>query len=194
MGRIHDMKEKGKEAAKEAAKKKAKQMVLKAVMRLLSAAMPYILPILIAGVATVIALGIIDWVVETFTAENNPKLLYETLKIEDVAELITIKGNETDGYYLDFVDGVDEKLEKIIKKYNKSPKYHNLPKDVGFLKKMLKAEVVTQFPDLKGTIPDDAEDGFQGAIKVRRVTPNKKPRRNEKYRTRRNIISGTRRS
>lgn len=131
--------------------------------------------------------GLIDLGVELFTAENNPQLIYETLEIEDVAELITIKGDEKKGYYLDFVDGIDEKLEKIIEKNNKSAEYHNLPNDVEFLKKILKAEVYTQFPDLGGTIPDDSKDGFQGAISIKRVTPNKSPRGNERYRSRGNF-------
>ena len=131
--------------------------------------------------------GLIDLGVELFTAENNPQLIYETLEIEDVAELITIKGDEKKGYYLDFVDGIDEKLEKIIEKNNKSAEYHNLPNDVEFLKKILKAEVYTQFPDLGGTIPDNSKDGFQGAISIKRVTPNKSPRGNERYRSRGNF-------
>ena len=52
---------------------------------------------------------------------------------------------------------------------------------------MIKAEVVTQFPDLAGKISSDSEDGFQGAVTIRRVTPNKELRRNEKYWKRRNI-------
>ena len=42
----------------------------------------------------------------------------------------------------------------------------NLPDDIDFLKNMLKAEVYTQFPDLGGNIPNDSEDGFQGAITI----------------------------
>lgn len=142
------------------------------------------IPIIIVGV---IAASILDMVVEIFTGENNPKLVYESLEIEDIAELVTIKGDDDNGYYLDFIDNIDDKLEDIIKQYNNSGEYHDLPDDVEFLKKMIKAEVFTQFPDLGGKIPDDSEDGFQGAIDIRRVTPNKKPRRTEEYRTRRDI-------
>lgn len=177
MGIINNFKENAKEKEKKKIKKNIKKVVSKVIMTIINALVPY----LIIGIGAIVALSIIDWAVEIFTAKNNPKLMYETLEIEDVAELITIKGDETSGYYLDFTDGIDEKLEKIISKYNKSAEYHNLPRDVGFLKKMLKAEAFTQFPDLKGTIPSDSEDGFQGAITIRRVTPNKSPRRNEKY-------------
>ena len=171
LGIINNFKEKTKEKAKNKVKRK---LIVNAVVHAIG-------PFLLIGTVALVAVSVLDWVVEIFTAKNNPKLMYETLEIEDVAELITIKGDETSGYYLDFTDGIDEKLEKIISKYNKSAEYHNLPRDVNFLKNMLKAEAFTQFPDLKGTIPSDSEDGFQGAITIRRVTPNKSPRRNEKY-------------
>jgi len=38
----------------------------------------------------------------------------EILEIDDVYDLIQIKGNDTDGYYLDFVDGIDGKLDDTI--------------------------------------------------------------------------------
>lgn len=172
MGIINNLKEKSKDKAKKEAKKAIKKVISKAFMAVIHT----LGPALGIGAAVIIGISLVDWVVEIFTAKNNPELLYETLEIEDVADLITIKGDDTKGYYLDFVDGVDDKLEKIVKKYNKSSEYHNLPKNVDFLKRMLKAEVVTQFPNLKGDIPNDAEDGFQGAISIRRVTPNKSPR------------------
>ena len=114
-------------------------------------------------------------IVETFSNQGFIK------GIKDVSELIEIKGNEKDGYYLDFIDGIDDKLNDIVKKYNKSSEYHNLPKDINFLKKIIKAEVVTQFPNLAGKVSSDSKDGFQGAVEIRRVTPNKELRRNEKY-------------
>lgn len=172
MGIINNL----KDETQKKAEKKAKKTVKKLGMKALSAAIPILVPLLLVMLGSVFVIGIIDFIVEIFTAENNPKLVYESLEIEDVAELITIKGDETNGYYLDFVEGIDEKLEEIIEKYNKSPEYHNLPNDVDFLKKMLKAEVYTQFPDLGGTIPSDSKDGFQGAITIRRATPNKSPR------------------
>ena len=109
---------------------------------------------------------------EMITAENTPKKIYEDLEIEDVAELIQIKGNKDTGYYLDFVDDIDTKLEALVETLNTDGKYHNVPTDIDFLKKLLQAEVVTKFPNLGGDIPE-GESGFQGAIDVKRVTPNK---------------------
>ncbi len=103
---------------------------------------------------------------ETLTAESTPTKIYEGLEIEDVSELIQIKGNKDTGYYLDFVDDIDAKLTNLVKDLN------NVPTDIEFLKKLIQAEVVTKFPNLGGDIPE-GEGGFQGAIDIKRVTPNK---------------------
>ena len=74
---------------------------------------------------------------------------------------------------MDFADDIDNKIQAMIKEINKSAEYHNLPNDVDFIKKMIKAEAYTQFPDLRGNIPEGENDAFQGAVKIRRVIPNK---------------------
>lgn len=136
-------------------------------------------PFLLIGILIVILLlfilGVFDLGIELASGENNPKLIYETLGIEDVSELIEIKEDGNGGYYLDFIDGIDDKLREIVNKANKNGDYHKLPTDINFLKRILKAEVYTQFPDLGGTVPSDSVDGFQGAVQIRRVTPNKDP-------------------
>ncbi len=120
-------------------------------------------------------LGIFDLGIELFTAQNNPQLVYDTFEIEDLAELVEIKEDGNGGYYLDFIDDFDEKLSDIIDEMRKSGEYHELTNNEELLKKMIKAEVYTQFPDLGGTVPSDSTDGFQGAVQIRRVTPNKDP-------------------
>ena len=120
----------------------------------------------------VTAVSIVDFIVEIFTAKNTPEKIYEELSIEDVADLIEIKGNKEDGYYLDFIEGIDEELEQLIETLNASGEYHNVPQDKEFLKKIIKAEAVIKFPNLGGKIPEGST-GFQGAIDVKRVTPNK---------------------
>lgn len=129
-----------------------------------------IIPMLLIAVT---AASIVDFVVELFTAKNTPEKIYEELEVEDVAELIQIKGNKEDGYYLDFIDDIDTKLDGLIETLNNDSEYHNVPEDKKFLKKLLKAEAVTKFPNLGGKIPEGS-DGFQGAIDIKRVTPNKK--------------------
>lgn len=154
-------------------KGKVKKGFMKAVMAALK---PILLILFKALIPLVIAAVVLDWVVELFTANNTPQKIYSDLEIEDVAELIEIKGDETNGYYLDFVDDIDEKLQDVVDEINGQAGYHNLPTNsIEFVKKIIKAEVFTQFPDLRGNVPEDSEDGFQGAVKIRRVTPNKEP-------------------
>lgn len=135
-------------------------------------ALPLIIKFITILSILVLTSTIFSWVLEVIFGGNTPSAIYERLEIEDVAELIQIKGNETTGYYLDFVDDIDEKLEDIIETINTSGSYHDVPNDVDFLKKLIQAEVVTKFPNLGGEIPE-GESGFQGVIDVKRVTPNK---------------------
>ena len=115
---------------------------------------------------------IFSWINEVIFGRNTATGVYDQLEIEDVTELIQIKGNSDTGYYLDFVDDIDTKLEDLIQTLNTSSSYHDVPDDTDFLKKLIQAEVVTKFPDLGGEIPE-GESGFQGVIDVKRVTPNK---------------------
>lgn len=78
------------------------------------------------------------------------------------------------GYHLEFVEDIDEKLEKLTDTLARREGNRSFSKDdKDLLKKIFKAEVVTQFPDLGGKIEKNNENEFQGAINVRRVTPNK---------------------
>ncbi len=134
---------------------------------------PIILGILLP---TLFVTVLLDWISEITQAQRHPEMINEMLEIENLNELVEIKESpDGSGYYLDFVDGIDEKLEQIIIKSNKdiSAGVHTLPKDTQFLKKIFQAELVTQYPDLGGNIPEDST-GFQGATTLRRVTPNKK--------------------
>lgn len=129
--------------------------------------------ITISPLAVAVIVGA-DFVHEMFSGKNNPEIIYEKLEVESMSNLVQIKEDKDGGYYLDFVEDIDDKLDKIIKKMNKSSGYHNVPKSKDTLKDMIKAEVFTQLPDLGGQVPEDSENGFQGAIHIRRVTPNKK--------------------
>ena len=134
--------------------------------------LPITIKIVSILIILLLATTLFSWVMEVILGSNSAKIIYEELEIEDVAELIQIKGNSETGYYLDFIDDIDTKLEDIIETINTSGLYHDVPNDVDFLKKLIQAEVVTKFPDLGGEIPE-GESGFQGVIDVKRVTPNK---------------------
>ena len=69
------------------------------------------------------------------------------------------------------MDDFDEKVEKLYDESVTSAGLHNLPSS-DFLKKIIKAEVITKLPDLGGEVPEDS-DGFQGSVDIKRVTPNK---------------------
>ena len=152
-------------------KEKAKKLTTKAVIIMLK---PVALGLILMILGYNFFAVILDYITEMLTAKNTPQRVYDYFEVEDVAELVQIKGNDTDGYYLDFVDNFDDKLQELVSEINSKAGYHNLPSNnTDFLKEMIKAELYTQFPDLGGNIPEGSADGFQGAVRIRRVTPNK---------------------
>lgn len=128
-----------------------------------------LLPLILA---TGILFVAVDYLVEIVTSKNIPQKITQILEVDDVSKLIEIKQNEQGEYYLGFIDGIDDKLDDVIDQINSQAGVHNLPGSRDFLKKLIKAEVVTKYPDLGGEIPEGS-DGFQGAVKIRRISPNK---------------------
>lgn len=128
-----------------------------------------LLPLILA---TGILFVAVDYLVEIVTSKNTPQKITQILEVDDVSKLIEIKQNEQGEYYLGFIDGIDDKLDDVIDQINSQAGVHNLPGSRDFLKKLIKAEVVTKYPDLGGEIPEGS-DGFQGAVKIRRISPNK---------------------
>lgn len=131
-----------------------------------------ILPLVLISSVILIVIVAIDWVTELFTAKANAKEIYNDFKVKDMSDIIQIKKNNEGEYYLDFIDEVDEVLENYINKVNMESGFHNLPKDIDFLKDILKAEVCMKYPNLGGNVPEEG-DGFQGVVNFRRVTPDK---------------------
>lgn len=147
---------------------KIKQKIKKKITAALIAIGIKMIPlILVIAIIT----SVVEWVVKIFQPQNTVDEIYKNLEIEDVADLIEIKGNSNDGYYLDFVDDVDKKLDDTIDYLNRTAGVKS-GIDKEFLKKMIKAEVCTQFPDLGANVDDG--NGFQGIIDILRITPNKK--------------------
>ena len=141
-------------------------MVLSSIASLIMPLLPVIL------LVTTIVGAIFDFATEILTAESTPEAITEGFEVEDLSEVVEIREDGKGGYYYDFIYDFDEKLEKINEKLNSTTGVHNLPKDSDFLKKIIQAELVTQYPDLGGEIPEGS-DGFQGAIKIKRATPDK---------------------
>ena len=138
--------------------------------QMLVAAMIFIVKIFLMLLMIFAVVAVIEWLVKIFQPKNTVDKIYKELKIEDVSELVQIKGNTTDGYYLDFVDDIDKKLQDTIDYLNSTAGVKSgIDKD--FLKKMIKTEVVTQMPDLGAEVSEDK--GFQGITSILRITPNK---------------------
>lgn len=148
----------------------AKRIVKKIATKVIAA--PLLVKILVLLVAALAVCTLFDWFTEIFAGEKTAKTIYSDLDVQSVVELVEIKGNAQNGYYLDFKDGIDEKLKGLLDKFSSETGYKKFPDSVDFLKKMLKAEIYTNFPNLGGNIPEDTT-GFQGAITIRRITPNK---------------------
>ena len=168
---------KGKDNLRDIARKRKDSIMNKIKSKIIMGAVLAtlkLIPIIILGVLVFgIFSTITDWLLKLIQVQGTPKAIYSSLEVEndDLSKLVEIKGNENDGYYLDFVDGADEKIKKAVEKANKSPDSKgDLTEEM--LKKFIKTEVVTQYPDLGGTVKDGTNQ-FQGTIKVRRITPNK---------------------
>ena len=125
---------------------------------MLVAAMIFIVKIFLMLLMIFAVVAVIEWLVKIFQPKNTVDKIYKELKIEDVSELVQIKGNTTDGYYLDFVDDIDKKLQDTIDYLNSTAGVKS-GIDKEFLKKMIKTEVVTQMPDLGAEVSEDK--GFQ---------------------------------
>lgn len=161
------------EKAKDAKKKVNKaRKIIKAIQTFI-AALPWLLKLFIISICMLIGIGLVDLVIAIFFPQKTSQEIYNIFDVEDVKELVAIKKSEDDsGYYLDFIDGFDEKVKEVIEGVNDRIGTFKIPRDEAFLKKIIKAEVITQFPNLGGNIPENS-DGFQGTVDIRRVTPNK---------------------
>jgi|GEM_PF-4572516 len=146
---------------------------IKKVMKIITM-MPIIYKFVILLVTIMTVLVIVHKVIEKLKSNNTAKLTYEQLGVDNLSELVEIKGNDQDGYYLEFSEDFDEKIDQFIEStHNRSVTYNF--KGTGrreLLVNMIKAEIVSQFPNLGGKITD-ASTQFQGIVKMRRISPNK---------------------
>lgn len=117
----------------------------------------------IAVIAVTMLLKILPWLLiaitilnvlfnrqkEIIQSENTMDSIYDILEMEDLNELIEKKGNDSTGYYWGLVDGADEKLDKVIDELGKRHNVVSINSN-DLLKRMIIAQVVTQYPDLGG--------------------------------------------
>ena len=160
---------------KDTAKKATKKAVKIGAFKITAFISPVLVPLIIIVFIFLIGSAIISNVSELFEAKNTPEKIYKMLDIdtdEDLSKLVEVKEDGNGGYYLGFVDGFDKKIDKVVKELNDMPGVHDVTNDREFIIKLIEAELVTQFPNLGGTVPEDS-DGFQGATTLIRLSPNK---------------------
>ena len=163
-----------------AVKKKAMNKVKSAIVTKLAIIYAFIFAKLMPIILLVSVIVVVfNWLIELFQGEDTTQIIYASLlnsgvisdtMSQDFTSLVEIKGDEKNGYYLAFKDDADEKFDNVIKELNSTPKTV-VPLTKDFLKQMVKAELVTQYPNLGGKT--EGTNQFQGAIKIRRITPDK---------------------
>ena len=89
-------------------------------------------------------------------AKGMAQTIYDELEVDSLLDFIEIKGDDKEGFYYDFVEGADEKLAELVKKLKREG---SKSITLDLLKKMIKAEVVNQFPLLKGSVSGGGSGG-----------------------------------
>ena len=144
MGLFNGLKKGDKEKTKKA---KKRMKIIQAVQKFI-AAIPIIVKMIIVIFAFVFVITLFVSLIESITSEETPDKVYEELEVEDLSELVEIKGDENNGYYLEFVDDFDEKLDNLIETLNVQEGLYTMGKnDKTLFKDIIKAELVTKFPD-----------------------------------------------
>ena len=147
----------GAHITKKGAIKMLKSILTIVISKLIIIAVLVFLPMLIL-------LSIFSYFLESNDADmmtaNGKYSVNSILGISDISELITINGTPQKGYKLAFVDDIDEKLEKVIES-DKVYKEREIT-DTDTLKQYIKAELVTQLPNLGDGIPKSKLPNLDG--------------------------------
>lgn len=124
-------------------------------LKLIKIAMKILIPIIIIIIATTAITREARQKATTALQTN----IYKQLEIEDLSELVEIKGNENSGYYLEFVEDIDDKLEKVLKEDKEKFKAADI-RDISTLKKFIKAQLVTEYPNLGSSVGSSVAGGI----------------------------------
>ena len=65
-----------------------------------------------------------SWISDLVESVKNPADIYEIMGIDNISDLICVAGNADDGYYLAYKQGIDEKLDEVVKRYNKGSRQY----------------------------------------------------------------------
>lgn len=102
----------------------------------------------------------INWILELIQADKTPEATLETLDIDNLEQLVEIKGNSEDGYYLGYVDGFEEKLSELTEKVINEHNLKGMTEDT--IEKMIRAQLVTQYPNLGGDFTSEDTKDIEG--------------------------------
>lgn len=148
------------------AKKRKKGIVGKlAAIKASIVAVPIVIKLI--AIISIVCIGFVffNYIKEWIEGKNTATEIYEQLaETQDFSELVEIKGDENEGYYWGFVDNIDEILQKIIEELEDNSNTVTI-KDIDLLKKMILAEVVTQYPDLGGKSFEVEKSIYSGSSK-----------------------------
>lgn len=159
--------------AEYATKKAIKEAIKKAVMALIQAISWKVVVVILAVVAGIILLAAIIKYIDIDNPKQVKKITIDVFGVQNISDIINIEGNDNSGYYMEFTEDMDEKLEKIFEE-EKSKFQAVGVEDISVLKKFMKAQMVTEFPYLGSDIDNEKDSNkFQGTIHIRRITPNR---------------------
>ena len=150
LGKVKDTLQQSADSAKKTVKVAGK--IATAIMNIVTFVISNIVTILIVlaiGIAVTVIVAVGKYLLDLFTSSDMPDLTYQAMGIEDLSDLVTIQGNEEQGYHLEFVEDFDQRLEQAIEKLNESNLTINI-EDKELLRKFVIAEISTQYPNLMG--------------------------------------------
>lgn len=81
----------------------------------------------------------------------------------DITSIVEIKGDDSTGYYLEFIDGADQILQRVIDKDRAIFDALDIT-STSTLKKFIKAEMTTRFPHLGARMTGKGGGGMSGSI------------------------------
>lgn len=140
-------------------KTKIKGMAAAAISFVVSHSLIILIPTIIA---VVLVTTVLDYVRELVNGSNSAQKVYEAFESENLNQLVEKKGNDQDGYYWGFVDDIDARLDKVVEKLDKDSATISIH-DKELLKKMIKAELITQYPDLGGKSFSNSNSSYSGS-------------------------------
>lgn len=128
-------------------------------------AVPVVIKLITIVSIACIGFVLLNYIKEWIEGKNTATEIYEQIaETQDFSQLVEIKGDESEGYYWGFVDNIDEILQKIIEELKDNSNTVTI-KDTDLLKKMILAEVVTQYPDLGGKSFEVEKSIYSGSSK-----------------------------